>query len=294
MDIEKYLAQKASVIDKALREFLPSSENYPPVIHEAMLYSSMAPGKRIRPVLLLAAVAAVGGREEDAMAFACAIELIHTYSLIHDDLPAMDDSDYRRGKPSSHKAFNEAFAVLAGDALLTHAFYLMSKPSVCIDPKAQLAVTHDIAHAIGTFGLIGGQVVDIQSENIEIDIPIMEYIHTHKTGALIRVAVKAGGVLGGGKEEEIAALVRYADKVGLAFQIIDDILDEEGDRELTGKPVGGDKASNKSTYPAMYGINESKARAKVLIQDAITLLDPFEEKGEHLRGIAEYMLKRNR
>jgi len=294
VDIEKYLADKASAIDKALREFLPSSEDYPSVIHEAMLYSSMAPGKRIRPVLLLAAVAAVGGCEDDAMAFACAIELIHTYSLIHDDLPAMDDSDYRRGRPSSHKAFNEAFAVLAGDALLTHAFYLMTKPGGCADPKMQLAVIYDIAHAIGTFGLIGGQVVDIQSENVDIDIPVMEYIHTHKTGALIRAAVKAGGVLGGGEDKDIAILVRYADKVGLAFQIIDDILDEEGDRELTGKPVGGDKASNKSTYPAMYGMSESKARAEKLIKDAVTMLEPFKERGEHLRAIAEYMLKRNR
>jgi len=294
VNIEIYLKEKALLINNALDKYLPKKDDYPSVIHEAMRYSAMSGGKRLRPVLLLASTCAVGGDEEKALPFACAVELIHAYSLIHDDLPAMDDSDYRRGKLSSHKVFGEAFAVLAGDALLTYAFNLMSRKTDNLKPEIQLSLISEISHAIGSFGLLGGQVVDIQSENKSVDLPVVEYIHTHKTGFLIRTAVKSGAIIGGGSPEELSALVRFADKIGLAFQIIDDILDESGDSKLTGKPVGGDKEANKSTYPAIYGIKASKERAECLIKSAVELLDSFGEKGRFLQEIAFYMLERNR
>ncbi len=294
MGIREYLEKKAGIINTALKEYLPSENDYPKAIHQAMLYSSMAGGKRIRPVLHLAAVEAVGGKTDCVLPFACAIELIHTYSLVHDDLPAMDNADLRRGKPTSHKVYGEAFAVLAGDALLTYAFYLMSRPIDGIEPKIQLEVINDISRAIGSFGLIGGQVVDIESENKEIEFPVMEYIHTHKTGALIRASIKSGAVLGGGNKDEVDILVSFAEKIGLAFQIIDDILDEEGDRELLGKNIGGDKNANKSTYPSLCGMKEAKQMAKSLISSAVKRIEPFGEKARPLKDIALYMVERDR
>jgi geranylgeranyl diphosphate synthase type II len=224
---------------------------------------------------------------------ACAMEMIHTYSLIHDDLPAMDDDDFRRGNPTNHKVYGEATAILAGDALLTEAFILLSRPEEGGDPVARLKVICEIAHASGSRGMVGGQVVDMESEGRgEIDLATLSYIHTHKTGALIRASVRSGAILGGATVESLAALTRYGDAIGLAFQIADDILDVEGTTEELGKDAGSDQARGKATYPALVGLEASKARAQELVQMALDALAPFDERAEPLRAIASYIVSR--
>jgi geranylgeranyl diphosphate synthase type II len=258
-----------------------------------MRYSVFAGGKRVRPVLMLAACDAVGGNLEKAIPAACAMEMIHTYSLIHDDLPAMDDDDFRRGNPTNHKVYGEATAILAGDALLTEAFILLSKDDGG-DAAARLKVIQEIATASGSRGMVGGQVVDMESEGKPelIDIATLSYIHTHKTGALIRASVRAGAILAGAGEERLASLTRYAEAIGLAFQIADDILDVEGTTEELGKDAGSDEARGKATYPALVGLEASKARAQELVDMALEALAGFDERAEPLRAIASYIVKR--
>src|ERR1035438_1816221 len=245
MDLKKYMNERCQLVDQALDRLLPREDELPVSLHKSMRYSVFAGGKRIRPILMLGACEAVGGNLEWAMPAACAMEMIHTYSLIHDDLPAMDDDDFRRGNPTNHKVFGEAIAILAGDALLTEAFKLISSPCFAPEcaPAARLTVIHEIASCAGSYGMVGGQVVDMESEGkSDIDLPTVQYIHTHKTGALIKAAVVAGAILGGADEQKLAAITRYGAAAGLAFQIADDILDIEGNTEKIGKDAGSDQA----------------------------------------------------
>ncbi|MBJ6800651.1 polyprenyl synthetase family protein [Geomonas propionica] len=292
MDLKEYLKQKCQLVDQALERYLPDAEELPASLHGAMRYSVFAGGKRVRPVLMLAASEAVGGSADAVMPAACAMEMIHTYSLIHDDLPAMDNDDFRRGNPTNHKVYGEATAILAGDALLTEAFILLSNGAGG-DPAARLKVIQEIAVASGSRGMVGGQVVDMESEGRhDVDIATLSYIHTHKTGALIRASVRCGAILGAASEEQFKALTRYADAIGLAFQIADDILDVEGTTEELGKDAGSDQARGKATYPALMGLEASKARAHELVEIALDALATFDERAEPLRAIASYIVKR--
>jgi geranylgeranyl diphosphate synthase type II len=229
------------------------------------------------------------------MPAACAMEMIHTYSLIHDDLPAMDDDDFRRGRPTNHKVFGEATAILAGDALLTEAFILLSSPDTCrgIDPEIIRRVIHTIARCAGSLGMVGGQVVDMESEGKTIDFPTLEYIHTHKTGALILAAIQSGALIGGADEAAFDALTKFGEAAGLAFQIADDILDVVGDQAQLGKDVGSDQARGKATYVALLGLEEARRRARELRNLAVSALDPFGERAEALRSIANYIVDRS-
>ena len=295
MDLKEYLKEQCARVDAALDKYLPKETELPHILHKSMRYSVFAGGKRVRPILMLAACQAVGGDTERAIPAACAMEMIHTYSLIHDDLPAMDDDDFRRGNPTNHKVFGDAIAILAGDALLTGAFKLSSDPCFAkgCDPVAQLAVIHEIATCAGSHGMVGGQVVDMESEgNQEIDLPTVQYIHTHKTGALIKASVKAGAILGGADGNKLAAITRYGEAVGLAFQIADDILDIEGTTEEIGKDAGSDEARGKATYPAVMGLAAAKEEARAMMDEALGALDIFGVEADPLREIARYIVKR--
>ncbi len=295
MDLKVYLKEKIALVDAALEKYLPREEERPQSLHKAMRYSIFAGGKRVRPVLMLAACEAVGGQIDKAMPAACAMEMIHTYSLIHDDLPAMDDDDFRRGRPTNHKVFGEAIAILAGDGLLTEAFKLMSDPRFAagIDPAARLGVIHEIATCAGTYGMVGGQVVDMESEGKpDMDLPTVQYIHTHKTGALIKASVVAGALLGGADDKQLAAIRRYGEAAGLAFQIADDILDIEGTTEEIGKDAGSDEARGKATYPAVMGLAAAKQEAQAMMDEAMLALEPLGAAAEPLRAIARYIVER--
>lgn len=294
IDIELYLKEKKSLVEDALDRYLPKESEMPSSLHRAVRYSLMAGGKRIRPILCIASCEAVGGKADDALSSACALEMIHTYSLVHDDLPAMDNDDFRRGKPTNHKVFGEAVAILAGDALLTEAFRIMTEKSLRrgVNPDIILDVIHDISVASGSFGMVGGQVVDMESEGTEIDLPTLEYLHTHKTGALILASVKGGARLGGGTDEQIRAFSRYGECLGLAFQITDDILDIEGEQTEIGKDVGSDARRKKATYPSIVGMAASKERAKELMEMALDSLYAFDKRAEPLRKIAKYIVER--
>ncbi|HZV83033.1 MAG TPA: farnesyl diphosphate synthase [Geobacteraceae bacterium] len=295
MDLKNYLKERCQLVDDELDKVLPLEEELPFSLHRSMRYSTFAGGKRIRPVLLLAACEAVGGDVANAVAAAAAMEMIHTYSLVHDDLPAMDNDDFRRGNPTNHKMFGEAVAILAGDALLTQAFILLSSPALAaaVPPATLLQVIHEISCCAGSKGMVGGQVVDMESEGRhDIDLPTVQYIHIHKTGALIKAAIKSGALLGGAKEKELAALVRYGETIGLAFQIADDILDIEGTTEELGKDAGSDQARGKATYPAVVGIEESRRRAAELLDMSLEALSGFDHRADPLREIARYVVER--
>ncbi len=264
------------------------------MLREAMLYSLFAGGKRIRPILAMAAYEACGRRGAEIVPYAATLELIHTYSLIHDDLPAMDDDDLRRGKPTNHKVFGEAVAILAGDALLTEAFCILSDPSFCPSVRGDdlLQASKEIASASGAQGMVAGQVQDILSENAEPDGETLQFIHRHKTAALIRASVKVGGILSGSGGERIDALTRYGENIGHAFQVVDDILDVVGKTEELGKTVGSDEKINKMTYPRLYGLEQSRGIAEHLVTDALSSLDIFSSEAAPLREIARYLLAR--
>jgi geranylgeranyl diphosphate synthase type II len=292
--LEAYLSARRGLIDATLNKYMPMEDTYPPDIFKALRYSLFAGGKRLRPILCLAAAEAVGGDIETVMPVACALELIHTYSLIHDDLPAIDNDDYRRGLPTSHKVFGEGMAVLAGDALLTEAFHLMSRQDLMsgIDPGKLLAVISDIAEAAGYTGMIGGQVVDMQSEGQVPDYETLHYIHSRKTGVMILVAVKSGARLAGATEEEIDALSEYGRNIGLAFQIADDMLNVDGDPILLGKATGSDVTRGKMTFPALIGVVESYNKARGLLDMALAGIANLDHKADPLRLIASYVLER--
>jgi len=292
--IEQYLDKRKALVDKELQRFMPKPSGLASDVIKAMNYSLFAGGKRIRPILCIAGAEAVGGHADNVVPVACAIELIHTYSLIHDDLPVMDNDDLRRGKPTNHKVFGEAVAVLAGDALLTLAFKLMagSGAEKDVKKKALLRVIDLIASAAGYKGMVGGQVVDITYEGKEPDAGVVEYIHRHKTAALIAASVTAGTILAGGTTDEEKSINRYGQQIGLAFQIADDILNIEGDRKVIGKGIGSDKEKGKITYPSVFGTAESKSIQKELITNAIDSLKSFDTRAEPLRGLARYIITR--
>lgn len=295
MDLKVYLKEQCARVDAALDRFLPRETELPHSLHKAMRYSVFAGGKRVRPILLLAACQAVGGDTEHALPASCAMEMIHTYSLIHDDLPAMDDDDFRRGNPTCHKVFGEAVAILAGDALLTEAFKLASDPRFTggCGPLGLLTIIHEIAACAGSYGMVGGQVIDMESEGQrDIDLATVQYIHTHKTGALIKASVVAGAILGGASGQQLAAITRYGEAAGLAFQIADDILDIEGTTEEIGKDAGSDEARGKATYPAVMGLSAAKAEAEAMMDEALRALEIFGSEADALRGIARYIVQR--
>ena len=292
-DLKSYLDARRTVVDGALNRVLPSEERVPINLHRAMRYSVLAPGKRLRPTLVIAGAEAVGGAADDVLDTACALELIHTYSLIHDDLPAMDDDDYRRGRLTNHKVFGDAMAILAGDALLTLAFRLIADNAARLpDPRVIARVVADVADAAGTDGMVGGQVIDIESEGKDVGADTLEYIHRHKTAALIRVSLTAGATRAGGGAEQVAAIRRAWEALGLAFQIVDDILDVEGNLAELGKTAGSDVRKKKATYPAHHGLEASKQQARMLIAETKRCLEPLGPSAEPIRALADFVLER--
>jgi geranylgeranyl diphosphate synthase type II len=294
MNIKEYLAQKRIAVDKALESLVPPAKTFPPKVFEAMRYSLFAGGKRVRPIFAIASAEALGAKTAGLLPIAGALELIHTYSLIHDDLPAMDDDDLRRGRPTCHKVYGEAIAILAGDGLLNRAFEVLSDPRrlKTVTAVRLLAIMREISLASGVYGMVGGQVVDMESEGKDVDLPTLEYIHTHKTGALIRASVRTGAIYAKASEKRLKALTRYGERVGLAFQIADDILDIVGSREETGKDVGGDLKKGKKTFPGFYGLEESRRRAKEVADQALAALNDFDRKADPLRELAKYIVTR--
>jgi geranylgeranyl diphosphate synthase type II len=296
MDITRYLQEKKEKVDSALERYLPKKEEFTLNLHKAIQHSLFAGGKRIRPILSIASFETVGGKGERILPFACALEMIHTYSLIHDDLPAMDNDDYRRGQPSCHKVFGEAIAILAGDGLLTEAFKLMTNHPAKDHPSSDrgliLDLINEVAQAAGVLGMVGGQVADIESEGKAVDLPTVQYIHTHKTGAMILASVRVGAKLGGAKEEILKALTRYGESLGLAFQVADDILNVEGKAALMGKKTGSDLSKGKATYPSVLGVEESKKRTRELVRLAVDALKLLGPEADPLREIARFVVAR--
>jgi geranylgeranyl diphosphate synthase type II len=294
-DLNTYFAEKVERINTVLESILKTSER-PDRLLEAMTYSLMAGGKRFRSVLCIAAAEAAGGDLEDVLPAACALEMVHTYSLIHDDLPAMDDDDLRRGQPTCHKAFDEATAILAGDALLTLAFQILSAIADDNDRQAAkwLRVIQLISHAAGYCGMIQGQMLDIGSEGSQLTLNELKSMHRLKTGALIEVSTRCGAELVDADYSQIEQLESYARHIGLAFQVTDDILNVEGDPAIMGKAVGTDNLRQKSTYPSLLGLEESKTFARELIDNALQALVSFDQKAEPLRAIARYIVDRKK
>jgi geranylgeranyl diphosphate synthase type II len=294
LDLKGYLAKKKASIDRMLDQLLPSENVFPSRLHQAMRYCLFAGGKKIRPILALGAVEAVGKSSDEFIQEVCALELIHTYTLIHDDLPSMDNGDYRRGSPTTHKIYGEAIAILAGDALLTEAFHILSLAAKENPNKTSqiVEIIQLIADASGSRGLIGGQTVDLESEGKAIESCILEYIHKQKTGRLITVSVLLGGILAGVSQDEIACLTRYGEAIGQAFQITDDILDSLGTVSELGKDIKSDSKKKKATYPLLLGMEEAKRQQKVLYQDAINALISFDKKAAPLRAIGRYIIER--
>jgi geranylgeranyl diphosphate synthase type II len=291
LDIKSYIREKGELINSFLESCLDEPFS-PPVLREAMRYSLLAGGKRLRPVLVIASYEACGGRPEDILGCAAALEFVHTYSLIHDDLPAMDNDEMRRGRPTSHKVYGEAIAILAGDGLLTEAFHLLARNErVKGDHLAQ--AVRELSRAAGVRGMVGGQALDILSENAEPDGGTLESIHRRKTGALIAAAVRLGGIMAGAPGETMKALTAYGENLGLAFQVVDDILDVRGEAAVLGKSTGSDEKRRKMTYPALYGVEASMKKAEELIGRAIEALEPLSGRAEPLVEIARYMLKRS-
>ena len=290
------LEELREAVEPALDRALPPESAWPESIHRAVRYSLFAGGKRIRPVLVLAAGEAVGGAREEALPLACAVEMIHTYSLIHDDLPAMDDDDLRRGKPTSHKAFGEAMAILAGDALLTRAFHLLAELPSDAEAgrvKRRLEATAVLGEACGTTGLIGGQVMDLESEGQAIEPKDLERLHRAKTGALLSACVRGGAILGGASEGDRVLLSRYASAIGLAFQVVDDILDTTEEAAQLGKTAGKDEAAGKATYVSVHGLERARELAVTLRREALEALGPLGPRGARLGEIARLIVDRH-
>ena len=291
LDLKTYLKQQKDLVDRALDLSLPI--NRPEKIYEAMRYSLLAGGKRLRPILCLATCELTGGTIEMAMPTACALEMIHTMSLIHDDLPAMDNDDYRRGKLTNHKVYGEDIAILAGDGLLAYAFEYVASQTKNVPPQQVLKVVALLSRALGAAGLVGGQVIDLESEGkSDVSLETLNFIHTHKTGALLEASVISGAILTGASDEEVHRLSKYAENIGLAFQIVDDILDITSTQEELGKTAGKDLRSQKATFPSIWGLEESKAQAKQLVEAAIAELEPFGDKAEPMVAIAKFITTR--
>jgi geranylgeranyl diphosphate synthase type II len=296
MILKEYLIERRTIVDRALENYLPGMTGPKEELYRAMRYSLFAGGKRLRPILCIAAAEAVGGNHENVIPVACALEMIHTYSLIHDDLPAMDDDEMRRGKPTNHMVFGEAMAILAGDGLLTEAFRVMACPDLLEKAGAERfrKVIEIVASASGANGMVAGQALDIKAEGAKIDTSLMEIIHEHKTGALLKASVVTGAILGGGSDKDIKSLEQYGRNIGLAFQISDDILDIEGDSKEMGKKTGVDIERGKNTYPSLYGMAKSKIMLQKIVDNAIDMLSAFKEKADPLRRIADYIIERKK
>ncbi len=292
MDFYKEFEERIIEVNKSLSSYLEEKECLQGTIHKAMNYSLHAGGKRIRPVLMMAVAEMLGGTRESVMPFACAVEMIHTYSLIHDDLPCMDNDDLRRGKPTNHKVFGEGIAVLAGDALLNYAFETMLKNSE-VSPNMTLAAMTELATASGIDGMIGGQIIDIESEGKTIDAVTLMTMHLHKTAALIMASAKIGALIGGGDKDDLNAMEEFARYLGIAFQIKDDILDVTGNEEELGKKVGMDATLEKSTFVSIYGLEQAEQLLSDYTQKAIETLSRYGEKAEFLKELANFLLSRN-
>jgi geranylgeranyl diphosphate synthase type II len=295
--ITNYLARRATEVNEWLDRLVPSEATAPELLHRAMRYSLLGGGKRLRPALVLAAGEAFGADTDDLMPAACAIEMIHTYSLIHDDLPAMDNDDLRRGRPTCHKAFGEAVAILAGDALLTQAFRVLASDAPNRNAERQVRVIREVATAAGTVdALIGGQMADMQSEGgsegKSVDAATLEYIHRSKTGAMITASVVVGGLIAEASEDEIDKLRAYGQHIGLAFQVADDILDVTATREQLGKTPGKDQAANKATYPAIHGMAASRTRARELVSEAVEVVSSLGRDTYILEELAKFIIAR--
>lgn len=292
IDIKEYFTVNVARVDDWLQRLLPSEQNSPSVIHQAMRYSIFAGGKRLRPILTIATGEIFGASEDALLPVACALEMIHTYSLIHDDLPAMDNDTLRRGRPTNHVVYGEALAILAGDALLTQAFLTLAN-AVVIPAEQRGRVIAEVAQAAGTTqGLIGGQVLDMQFEGKPITGPELEEIHCSKTGALIRCSARLGAIIGGAHKAQLAALTTYSEKIGLAFQIADDVLDATASSEELGKTAGKDATALKATYTSLYGIDGAKQRAELLQYEAIAALRQLDRPTEVLEALAHFIIAR--
>src|SRR5580692_9369312 len=292
-DLQGFLTARTETVNRALDQFLPPEKTRPATIHKAMRYSIFAGGKRMRPALCLAAAQACGGSEKDAMPLACAVECIHTYSLIHDDLPAMDNDDFRRGKPTNHKVFGEGIAVLAGDALLTQAFEVAAQcKKLPRYPHDQIIL--EIARASGSLQLVAGQVADLEGEGKKLSIGELRYIHERKTSALLCCSVRLGGMSANCTPAQLAALTDFGYHVGLAFQVIDDILDVTQTSEQLGKTAGKDVAVQKATYPSIVGLEKSRKIATQLTNKAFAALKALKGSAQALEAMAEFLLKRDR
>lgn len=285
--VDEFLSEKAARTEAGLETYLSRWSAMPPLLDQAMRYSLFAGGKRLRPALALGAAELLTGNDAPALPGACALEMIHTYSLIHDDLPAMDDDDLRRGKPTLHKVFGEATAILAGDALLTMAFDAAAD-------TGDLRVVREIAQAAGVEGMVGGQLIDLESEGRDLGVEELRALHARKTGALIRVSVRTGALVSKATDDQLNALTEYGDAIGLAFQIADDILDVVGDESALGKPVGSDAANQKSTYPAAVGIDGARRLAVEAVERALCALSGFGPEADMFRGLAKYIVERDR
>lgn len=292
-ELESYLAPRRQRVEAALDALFPVDPAHPHRLIEAIRYSLLGGGKRLRPVLVLMACEAVGGDAAAALPLACALEMIHSYSLIHDDLPSMDDDALRRGRPTVHIAFGEGLAVLAGDALLTEAFAeLLRAVERAPQPRRTVQAAREIAEAAGLRGMVGGQAADLAAEGREADLPLVEFIHVRKTGALLLAAVRAGALVGGGDEPQLRALTRYGECLGLAFQIADDILDVEAPSVRTGKSVGRDGERRKATFPAVLGLTAAKTRARELRDQALAALATMPAAADPLRALARFVVER--
>ena len=292
MDKEQW-KERIGLIEAALVQELGKENALVPELADSMEYSLTAGGKRLRPILLMAAADAVGAKGTDFIQAACGIEMIHTYSLIHDDLPAMDNDDYRRGKLTNHKVYGEAMAILAGDALLTQAFEVILRQKNA-SPEVLLQVVNEMSIAAGPNGMVGGQVIDMLSEGKRIPMEELRKMHMGKTGALFRAAIRSGAILAGATEEQLMALTTYADRFGLAFQITDDILDVVGDEAVIGKPVGSDERNNKSTYVTLTSLEEARRLAADTVKEAVEALTIFGDRAKFLRELVEMLLERNK
>ena len=290
--IRQHLEEARAAVDAELERLLPPAGEFPPSIHKAMRYSVLAGGKRLRPTLCLEAGLLFEGERPGLLRLGSALELIHTYSLIHDDLPALDNDNLRRGKPTSHVMFGEAAAILAGDALLTLAFEVISEPHA-VSADCGLRIIHELAHAIGTRGgMVGGQVIDLETNDRTADPAMLEYIHAAKTGAFMRAAVRSGAIYAGASETDLARVTLYGEKIGLAFQIADDLLDVIGSQAELGKTIGKDEQQHKATYPALHGIEASRRIASQLVEEACAALELFGARAQTLQGIAQYIVGR--
>ena len=290
--VSQYLDEQRALVDQELDRLLPAEDTHPPSIHQAMRYSVFAGGKRLRPILCVEAGRLLGADGPSLMRIASALELVHTYSLIHDDLPALDNDDLRRGKPTCHRAFGESTAILTGDALLTLTYEVLAEPGLA-SAECQLRIIYELARATGTrSGMVAGQVLDLEATDRAVDAATLDLIHASKTGAFLCAAVRCGAIFAGAQETDLERITTYGRKIGLAFQIADDLLDVLGSSATLGKTAGKDDEQRKATYPALYGIEESRRKAALLVREACESLEPYGKAASRLQELAYFLIER--